>query len=156
MHPWNAAELAAFLGWAERSSQYYPLWHTLAMTGMRRGELLALRGRDVDLNAATVSVRRSVGIVRNAGDAAEVHEGDTKSGKSRVVDLDDDVAVLKAWRRDRGPMALELVTPDSLVFGDIEGAHRTPSTSPGSSGVTSSAAARLSAPPRRAGSVSMI
>ena len=43
MHPWNAAQLAAFLGWAEGSSQNYALWHTLAMTGMRRGEALALR-----------------------------------------------------------------------------------------------------------------
>ena len=127
MHPWNAAELAAFLGWAEENSQYYPLWHTLAMTGMRRGELLALRWRDVDLAAATVSVRRSVGSVRFAGEEAVLHEGDTKSGKSRVVDLDEDAAaVLRAWRKTRGGMALQLVTPDSLIFGDIEGGHRSP------------------------------
>jgi integrase len=34
------------LGWAEGNSQNYPLWHTLAMTGMRRSEALALRWRD--------------------------------------------------------------------------------------------------------------
>ena len=52
-------------------------------------------------------------------------EGDTKSGKPRVIDLDEDaVAVLRAWRKARGSMALQLVTPGSLVFGDIEGAHR--------------------------------
>ena len=44
-----------------------PLWHVLAYTGMRRGEALALRWRDVDLDAATVSVRRSAGMVRIAG-----------------------------------------------------------------------------------------
>jgi integrase len=38
---WSAAELAAFLGWAEGNAQNYPLWNTLAMAGMRRGEALA-------------------------------------------------------------------------------------------------------------------
>jgi integrase len=127
MHPWDASQLAAFLGWAEGAAQNYPLWHTLAMTGMRRGEALALRWRDVDLEAATISIRRSAGMVRNAGEGAEVREGYTKSGKPRVVDLDDDAAaVLRSHRKARGSMALQLITPDSLVFGDLEGAHRNP------------------------------
>jgi integrase len=103
------------------------LWHTLAMTGMRRGEALALRWRDVDLEAGTLRVRRSAGMVRNAGEGAAVPEGDTKSGKPRVIDLDEGaVAPLRAHRKARGAMALQLVKPDSLVFGDIEGAHRNP------------------------------
>jgi integrase len=127
MHPWDAGQLAAFLRWAEGNAQNYPLWHLLAMTGMRRGECLALRWRDVDLDAGTVSVRRSAGMVRVAGEGAEVVEGGTRSGKPRVVDLDDDAAaVLRSWRRERGSMALQLVTPGSLVFGDIEGQHRNP------------------------------
>jgi integrase len=127
MHPWDAGQLAAFLAWAEGNAQNFPLWNTLAMTGMRRGEALALRWRDVDLDAATVSVRRSAGMVRVAGEGAEVREGDTKSGKPRVVDLDDGAtAVLRAWKRERGSMALQLVKPDALVFGDLEGQHRNP------------------------------
>jgi integrase len=97
------------------------------MTGMRCGEALALRWRDVDLEAATVSVRRSAGMVRVAGEGAGVVEGGTKSGKPRVVDLDDDAAaVLRAWKRERGALALQLVAPGALVFGDIEGQHRYP------------------------------
>jgi integrase len=127
MHPWDAGQLAAFLGWAEGNSQNYPLWNTLAMTGARRGEALALRWRDVDLDAATVSIRRSAGMVRVAGEGADVVEGSTKSGKPRVVDLDDQAAaILRAWKRDRGLMALQLVAPGSLVFGDLEGQHRNP------------------------------
>ena len=66
-------------------------------------------------------------MVRVAGEGAEVREGDTKSGKPRVVDLDDEAAaVLRAWRKDRGSMALQPITQGSLVFGDVEGAHRNP------------------------------
>jgi integrase len=127
MHPWDAGQLAAFLGWAEQSSQNYPLWHLLSMTGMRRGEALALRWRDADLEAGTLRVRRSAGMVRNAGESASVVEGDTKSGKPRVIDLDEDaVSVLRAHRKARGAMALQLVASGALVFGDLEGAHRNP------------------------------
>ena len=127
MHPWDAGQLAAFLGWAEKNSANYPLWHLLSMTGMRRGEALALRWRDADLEAGTLRVRRSAGMVRNAGEGAGVVEGDTKSGKPRVIDLDEDaVSVLRAHRKARGAMALQLVAPGALVFGDLEGAHRNP------------------------------
>ena len=128
MHPWTAGQLAAFLGWAgEHAPAGFPLWHVLAFTGMRRGEALALRWRDVDLDEGTVRVRRSAGMIRNAGEGAGVVEGDTKSGKPRLVDLDGPtVAVLKAHRRERGALALQLARDDALVFGDIQGDHRNP------------------------------
>jgi integrase len=94
---------------------------------MRRGEALALRWRDADLDAATLRVRRSAGMIRNAGEGAGVVEGDTKSGKPRLIDLDaPTVAVLRAHRRERGALALQLARDDALVFGDIEGRHRNP------------------------------
>jgi integrase len=124
---WSAGQLAAFLSWAAGHSQNHALWHVLAMTGMRRGEALALRWRNVDLDAGTVRVRRSAGMVRTAGEGAEVVEGDTKSGKPRVVDLDaGTVTMWRAYRKARGSMALQLVRDDALVFGDIEGGHRNP------------------------------
>ena len=49
------------------------------MTGARRGELLALRWRDVDLDAATVSVRRSVSVIRNPGEGTRIRRGLTKT-----------------------------------------------------------------------------
>lgn len=122
---WSSAQLAAFLGWSGRHAQDHALWHSLAYTGMRRGEALSLRWRDIDPDAATVRIRRSAGIVRIAGERAEMIEDDTKSSKPRVVDLDPGtVAVLKAWRKRRGSMALQLARDDALVFGDVEGDHR--------------------------------
>lgn len=124
---WSAPQLAAFLGWAAGNSQHHVLWHLLAATGMRRGEALALRWRAVDLEGAAVSVRRSAGMVRVAGQGAAVAEGDTKSGKPRVVDLDaGTVAILRSHRKQRGSMALQLARDDALVFGDLEGEHRNP------------------------------
>lgn len=67
MHPWTAAQLRVFLDWSREDGRLYVAWHVLAMTGMRRGELLALRWRDVDLDAHTVRIRRSVGVVRVKG-----------------------------------------------------------------------------------------
>jgi integrase len=124
---WTAGQLAAFLAWARENSHNFPLWHYLANTGQRRGESLSVRYRDHDLDAGTVSIRRSAGIVRHAGQGAEVVEGVTKSGKPRVIDLDAaTVAVIRAHRATRGSLALQLARDDALVFGDLEGAYRNP------------------------------
>jgi integrase len=117
MHPWAPAQLAAFLGWAAQHSQHYALWRFLAYTGERRGEALSERWRDLSLDDGTVSIRRSAGMVRYAGEGAEMVEDDTKSSKPRVVDIDPGtVAVLRAHKAERGSLALRLVKPDALVF----------------------------------------
>ena len=91
---------------------------------MRRGEVLALRWRDVDLDAGTMSIRRSAGMVRVAGGSRpEVTEGDTKSGKPRVVDLDPATVTALTAGKVRGA-AWRCSSPgdDALVFADHGGA----------------------------------
>lgn len=71
IHAWTAAELARFLRWAdEHDSDIAMAWRLLPYTGMRRGEALSLRWRDVDLDAGRVAVRRSVGVVKDRGRAS--------------------------------------------------------------------------------------
>ena len=70
------------------------LWLS-AMTGMRRGEVIALRWSDIDLDARRLSVRRSATCT-----GYEVHITPTKTPTSRrTIDLDQrTVAVLEQWR----------------------------------------------------------
>ena len=58
MKIWRAEELKAFLA-AERDSRLYPLWLTLATTGMRRGEVLGLTWDDVDLEVGRLAVTKT-------------------------------------------------------------------------------------------------
>jgi hypothetical protein len=77
-------------------------------TGMRQGELFALRWGDVDLEQAVVRVRRSYtrGVVSTP-----------KNRERRDVDLISDVVeLLRGWRQTRS-MSLE----DSLVFPGADG-----------------------------------
>jgi integrase len=65
-------------------------------TGLRQGELLALRWEDVDLQKGLLRVRQSV---------TRGHVTEPKSGRSRDIPLSDDaVAALKAQRHLRGPL----------------------------------------------------
>lgn len=71
-------QLATFLHAAERTPHWL-LWLTLAETGMRPGEALALRWTDLDLRGRQVTVSRAAergGRIKS-----------TKTGRSRVVDL---------------------------------------------------------------------
>ena len=127
MQAWTAAQLSAFLGWSAQHSQFYAAWYTLAMTGMRRGELLGLRWKDLDLDAGTITVRRAAKLIPNTGDGKKITEGGTKSGKRRVADIDDaTVSVLKAHKAARGSLHLTLAKPEALVFGDAQGKTRHP------------------------------
>lgn len=127
MEVWTAEQLGAFLTWASEHTHVLPAWRVASYTGMRRGELLALRWKDLDLDKATLTVRRSVGVIREKGEGSVTKEGPTKTGKPRVVDLDPGtVATLKTWKSERGSLHLSLAQADALVFGDENGGYRHP------------------------------
>jgi len=91
MKTWTAEQLKAFLD-SVRDDRLAALWHTIAMTGMRRGEALGLRWSDIDLENARLSVRRAL-IPTNR----EVVVSEPKTAKGRrVIALDaGTVEVLK-------------------------------------------------------------
>ena len=48
---------------ASRDSIYYPFIHLAVFSGLRRSELLGLRWRDIDMEAATLTVRRVLHVL---------------------------------------------------------------------------------------------
>ena len=71
MRTWDSEQLRTFLDWAGRERpELYPAWLLLAMTGMRRGEALAVRWGDVEFETSTLAVRRSAVLVKGEGGGA--------------------------------------------------------------------------------------
>ena len=76
----------------------FAAWLLLVTTGMRRGEVLALRWADVDLDARRLAIRRTTVIV---GYEPEQSDPKTKAGR-RVVALDErTVSALRNHRDDQ-------------------------------------------------------
>ena len=111
----NNQQLASFLRIAMQHRLGPALWLT-AMTGMRRGEVIALRWSDVDIDACRLSVRRSATCT-----GYRVHVTPTKTPTSRrTIDVDEGtVAVLVQWR---AVQAAELTSDGAPhVFTDNSG-----------------------------------
>jgi integrase len=120
---WTAHQLHAFLAWNrdELDDELFPLWHTLAYTGMRRSEALALRWGDLNFATGRLGIRRSADVTTR--NKAKV----TKTGAARVLDLDTEtLAVLKTYKVKRGAISLNLARSDGYVFGNDAGEIRSP------------------------------
>jgi integrase len=79
-----------------RDPRLAPLLMLAALTGMRRGELCALRWSDVDLDAGSLNVSRGVVVVPNG-----LAEKATKSDRARIVALDPVGIALLSQHRSR-------------------------------------------------------
>ena len=90
---WSPEQLGRFLRSVEED-RLYALWRLYAVTGCRRGEALAARWDDFDLDTGRWALRRS--LIEVSG---RLVEGAPKSGRARVISLDPrTVAVLRAHR----------------------------------------------------------
>ena len=99
----------------KRDPRLAPLLMLAALTGMRRGELCALRWSDVDLGLGQIEVSRSLVVVPGG-----LAEKSTKTDRSRRVSLDPvGVALLTRHRANTTGWAMEAgaVPPnDAFVF----------------------------------------
>lgn len=139
-HVWDKAQMADFLGWCQRTEAADEVaYFVLSYTGLRRGELMALRWGDLEIDwkdtrseHGVLWVRRSVGVVKTKGERERLIEDRPKNGKPRPVELTTDtVRAIRSWRAARAEITLgaresTLVSPDALVFGTIEGNYRHP------------------------------
>lgn len=80
---WDREQLLAFLD-SVKDDRLFALWRLLAMTGARRGEALGLRWEDLDIEAATITIRRSLGVVESK---LIISDPKTKRGR-RTIALD--------------------------------------------------------------------
>ncbi|MCA1602623.1 MAG: site-specific integrase, partial [Acidobacteria bacterium] len=60
IHPWSANEARQFLDTARTNPLLYPAFLLLLLYGMRRGEVLGIRWRDIDFTAAEIHIRQQL------------------------------------------------------------------------------------------------
>lgn len=130
---WSLDELHQFLNIVEDSEPYkhYALFRLLAYSGLRKGELYALRWGDLDFDNQLLSINKSLGRVN--GHAFE--KGTKNSFSVRSIYLDNEtINVLKHWqelyRQEQNQLAISKIdlSNDYMFtyvnqFGQIEPLH---------------------------------
>lgn len=113
----TAAEAQTFLKVAkECNHRFYPVWVVALLTGMRSGELFALRWSDIDLEAQMIKVSRQW---TNKNGITE-----TKTGKTRMVPISKELgSFLSDYRLGR--LQEEFVLPHFIDWENGEQAKVT-------------------------------
>ncbi|MCK5088774.1 MAG: site-specific integrase, partial [Hyphomicrobiaceae bacterium] len=107
----------------------YPIVALAIGTGARRGEIAALRWSDIDLDAATVRIERSL---EQTAAGLRVKDPKTKAGRRTVSLPKFTVEAISVHRRQQLELRLTVGTGqmpgDAPVFGNLEGEWPSPSS----------------------------
>jgi integrase len=111
----------------QRAGWWAPLVLLAVATGARRGELLALRWSDIDLDAGTVAISRSL---RRGEAGLRYKDPKTRAGLRTVGLGPSTVAALRRLRAEQAERRLAFGTAyhaaDDLVIGKVDGAPLRP------------------------------
>jgi integrase len=117
MRTWTPSEVQAFLeyvrGCGGVASLHYTAYMLAVSTGMRRGEILGLRWRDVDLEKASLSVQQVATAYGSKG-SLRYTDPKTKSSRRRIALDSATVEALREWRKQWFPVSADLVFTDEV------------------------------------------
>lgn len=124
-------------------THHHTVFALIAATGLRKGEALALRWKDVDFERGTVSVRGTLSTVRGGW---AVTEPKTRSSRRVLFPAPGVMALLEAHRREQErerAQAQDMWTEQGFVFTSATGAPLDPrsvlrafTTAAGQAGIT--------------------
>jgi integrase len=117
---WSGEEVGIFLN-ALRDHRLYAAYVVAASTGMRRGEVLGLRWRDVDLQARRLAVRQTITTVNYK---IEIGTPKTAKGRRSIAIDTTTVQALRDHRKRQWAERAELgegFADQDLVFCQITG-----------------------------------
>lgn len=109
----NSKEAAKLLEKAKESAhRFYPIWAFALLTGMRSGEMMALRWSDIDLETGLISVTKQW----TSKDG--LHE--TKANRNRVVPISSELETFLKELRLKGMFADKMFLVDKrIVDGEL-------------------------------------
>jgi integrase len=119
---------------AAQKTAYYMLFYLLLHTGVRRGEALALRWKNIDLGLASLGVSAYLSVVETVykmNGTYVIKEPKTSGGKRRIALSPSLALVLRQHRGEQqGQRALlgKPLTNDDFVFAHPDGTPLDPST----------------------------
>lgn len=93
-------ELKKFLSFARHNRDFHEFarYHVLAYTGMRIGEMCALKWSDIDFEGQTISITKTLSTKHGGVGRYQIQTPKTKSSR-RVVEIDSaTIDVLKEWK----------------------------------------------------------
>lgn len=94
-----------------RNHSWFHIWSVALLTGMRSGELMALRWTDVEFDKGTIQVSRSI---KQRGGC----EKSTKSGYWRTIPISSELrSILIELKNERGGEDFILPRPDGWIQG---------------------------------------
>lgn len=98
----------------------YSFFRTLAFTGMRVGELLALTWKDIDFNDNYIKINKT--LARGKNRRLYVEQPKTKNSKRDIPVDDETMNILKKWRLEQRKWLLTLgintLSKNQLVFSN--------------------------------------
>jgi integrase len=100
----TSTEVEIFLKEANKAyHRFYPVWAMALMTGMRSGELFALKWTDIDFENRTISVSKAW--------SSKIGITSTKTRRTRIVPMSDDLIVFLKERKLKLGADNEFVLP---------------------------------------------
>ncbi|MBS45233.1 MAG: hypothetical protein CMH83_19090 [Nocardioides sp.] len=123
---WTLEEQITFLEHAA-AHRHFGLWALLATTGMRRGEALGMRWRDIDLDNGRAQIQRALVNIGNGQRAWSSPK--TKAGRRTIILDEECIAALRVHRARQAQEKLALgpgYNDEDLVTAQEDGSTISP------------------------------